>query len=344
MKPLAGIIANPISARDIRRVISNAAGLQITERANIVLRVLACLAVCGIEDVVMMPDKGGILAQVKRDMDRSVNRGEVQFPRVRYVDMPVTGEVADTHRAAMAMRTEGVSAIVVLGGDGTHRAVVTECGDIPVAGISTGTNNAFPEHREPTITGLAVGLAITGKVPEAIAYAYNKRISVFLNGKRREIALVDAVIVTDRYIGSRALWRTETFRELLVAFASPEAIGMSAVAGLLEPIRRSEPEGLFVELAPIEQAKFSLLVPIAPGYVRPIGVQSWRRIKPNLAVIPVTRQGSIALDGEKELPFSESDYLEIVLEDRAFRTVNVAAIMNYAATNLVMRNDSPEWR
>ena len=36
---------------------------------------------------------------------------------------------------------------IVLGGDGTHRAVVTGCGDVPIAGISTGTNNAFPETR-----------------------------------------------------------------------------------------------------------------------------------------------------------------------------------------------------
>ena len=33
---------------------------------------------------------------------------------------------------------------LVLGGDGTHRAVVRECRSIPIAGLSTGTNNAFP--------------------------------------------------------------------------------------------------------------------------------------------------------------------------------------------------------
>ena len=42
------------------------------------------------------------------------------------------------------MKEKGVAAIVVLGGDGTHRAVVMACGDVPIAGISTGTNNACP--------------------------------------------------------------------------------------------------------------------------------------------------------------------------------------------------------
>ena len=35
-----GIIANPVSARDIRRVMSHAAGLPLAERANMVLRIV----------------------------------------------------------------------------------------------------------------------------------------------------------------------------------------------------------------------------------------------------------------------------------------------------------------
>ena len=71
-----GIIANPVSARDIRRVIANATALQITDRANIVLRVLACLNACGIGTVVMMPEHGGIRSHVRRGLERSKNRGE----------------------------------------------------------------------------------------------------------------------------------------------------------------------------------------------------------------------------------------------------------------------------
>ena len=141
----------------------------------------------------------------------------------------------------------------MLGGDGTHRAVVTACGDVPIAGISTGTNNAFPEHREPTITGLAVGLAVTGKVPPSDAFLPNKKIVVRVNG-HEEIALVDVAVVTERYIGARALWRTETFRELFVTFADPEVIGMSAIAGLLTPVTRLDPHGLHVRLAPEDEA------------------------------------------------------------------------------------------
>src|SRR5436189_3389542 len=88
-----GIIANPVSARDIRRVIANAAALQITDRANIVLRVLACLKACSVDDVVMMPENGGIRGHVRRGLDRSRNRGETEFPKVALLDMPVTSTV-----------------------------------------------------------------------------------------------------------------------------------------------------------------------------------------------------------------------------------------------------------
>ena len=337
-----GIIANPVSARDIRRVIANATALQITDRANIVLRVLACLKACGIGDVVMMPENGGIRSHVKRGLDRSHNRGDTEFPNVTYIDMPITGTVDDSIRAAAAMRELNLSAIVVLGGDGTHRAVVSACGDIPIAGISTGTNNAFPEHREPTIVGLAVGLTVSGRIPRATAYSLNKRIVVSVNGLR-EIALVDAAIVTERYVGARALWRTETFRELYVTFADPEVIGMSAIAGLLEPVGRREAGGLAVELAPEGEAALTLLAPIAPGHIRPIGIRSWRRIKAASPIRPSTEAGSIALDGERELSFSERDTVTLTLEENAFRTIDVGACMIYAARQgLFQRVLSPE--
>jgi predicted polyphosphate/ATP-dependent NAD kinase len=336
--PVVGIIANPVSARDIRRVIANAASLQIADRANIVLRVLACLHACGITDVVMMPENGGIRSHVHRGLTRAHNRGEAQFPNVHYLPIRISGTVEDTRLASAEMCKGGVSAIVVLGGDGTHRAVAAHCGAIPVAGISTGTNNAFPKPGEPTIVGLATGLAVTGQVPAHLAFADNKVIVVSINDDMvREIALVDVTLVTERYVGARALWRTETFRELFVTFADPEVIGMSAVAGLLEPVTRAESGGLMVRLAPPGEGRIVLQAPIAPGLVRPIGITDWRRLPTDVPFVPEVRAGSIALDGERELSFSERDRVVLTLHDNAFRTVNVSGCMQYAARNGLLR-------
>ncbi|WP_434618080.1 ATP-NAD kinase family protein [Azospirillum sp. B2RO_4] len=342
MAPVVGIVANPVSARDIRRVVANATSLQIADRANILLRVLAALHACGVRDVLMMPENGGIRAHVERGMMRARSRGEDIYPALHPVAMPITGTVADTHRATAEMRRAGVSALVVLGGDGTHRAVAAECGTVPIAGISTGTNNAFPEHREPTITGLATGLAVTGRVPPHIAFAANKRIDVSLNGGAvTEMALVDVALVMERYIGARALWRTENFRELYVTFADPEVIGMSAIAGLLEPVGRDESGGLMVRLSPdgdCRKAATTLHAPIAPGMMARVGITDWRRMPADVAFVPEVTAGSIALDGERELSFSERDRLSLTLRDDAFRTVNVAAVMRHAGQNRLLTN------
>jgi predicted polyphosphate/ATP-dependent NAD kinase len=331
-----GIIANPVSARDIRRVIANATALQITDRANIVLRILSCVKACGVEHVWMMPENGGIRHHVRRGIDRAENQGQTHFPKVEYLDYKISGTVDDTLKAARLMKEKGVATIVVLGGDGTHRAVVTACGDTPIAGVSTGTNNAFPEHREPTITGLAVGLAVTGKVPPSQAFLPNKKIVVRINGQE-EIALVDVAVVTERYIGARALWRTETFRELFVTFADPEVIGMSAIAGLLSPVSRLDEGGLHVRLAPEDEADIILDTPIAPGYMRGIGIRDYAPMQPNHTYRPSITDGSIALDGERELSFTRDDDVTIELVPHAFSTVNVSGCMQYAARHGLMR-------
>jgi predicted polyphosphate/ATP-dependent NAD kinase len=336
--PTVGIIANPASARDIRRVVANAGGLQIADRANIVLRVLAALAACGIEQVLMMPETGGIRGHVLRGIERSRNQREERYPQVVYLDMPVTGTVEDTKLAARLMRTAEIACIVVLGGDGTHRAVVSQCGSVPIAGISTGTNNAFPDRREPTITGLAVGLAVMDRVPERVAFSANKRLDVVVNGLPPEHALVDVSLVTDGYIGARALWRTQTFRELYVTFADPQVIGMSAIAGLIEPVSRRDPGGLLVRLAPAADAKLVVRAPIAPGVIDLVGIDEWRRMPADTLFEPRLKQGSIALDGEREIFFSKHDDVSITLVENAFRTVDVAGVMRFAAHHALLRS------
>lgn len=306
------------------------------------LRVLAALAACGVEQVLVMPEHGGIRGHVLRGVERSRNLNEHRFPKIAYLDMPVTGTAEDSARAARLMRKAGVATIVVLGGDGTHRAVVRECGDVPIAGISTGTNNAFPDHREPTVTGLAAGLVASGRVPPRIAFALNKRLDVSVAEHPTEIALVDVALVTDSFVGARALWRADTFRELFVTFADPNVIGMAAIAGLIEPVGRDESGGMTVTLAPAASARTVLHAPIAPGLIAPIGIDDWRRMPAGVAFHPRLKAGSVALDGEREIYFSEREPISVTLVPDAFRTVNVPAVMHFAARNRLLQAAAPQ--
>ena len=342
MAPLVGIVANPVSASDIRRIVSNASTLQVTDRANIILRVLSALRACGVKDVLMMPEKSGIRRHITRAYERAVNLKEDIFPELHVVRQDITSTVRDTLLATAAMRAAGCKIIIVLGGDGTHRAVVSQCGDIPIAGISTGTNNAFPEHREPTITGLAVGLAAMGRVPDSVAFEGNKRLDVTIGDSVKDIAIVDVAVVTERFIGAKAIWKPENFRELFVTFSDPEVIGMSAIAGLLEPVSRRDDYGLMVKLAPPHEAKTILNVPFAPGIIGGIGINEVQRMQvgvPHKLDFPA---GTIALDGERELAFDQSDDVTITLVNDAFRTVNVSATMRYAAHHGLMKIGAQE--
>jgi len=334
--PCVGIIANPVSARDIRRIVAYAGNLQITDRANIVLRLLAGLHAAGVKRTVIMPENSGIRSYVGRGLNQSRNRGEDRFPQVDYLDMEITATTSDSIVAAGMMRDAGVSAIIVLGGDGTHRAVVSACGDVPIAGVSTGTNNAFPKFNEPTIVGLAVGLAATQAHPAETLYQDNKWLEVDIAGKK-EIALVDVAVVTENYVGARALWRVENFRELYVTFADPELIGMSAVAGLLDPVDRVAAEGRRVIFDPSPSANIQLRAPIGPGLIEKIGIKSWGPLLPDMPVAIGPTTGSLAFDGERELSFTAADRPMVTLRNSVFRTINLSACMKLGSAALQSR-------
>lgn len=340
--PLIGIIANPVSARDIRRVVANAGNLQIAERVNIVLRILTTVASLSVPRVLMMPDKSGIRALLLRHLQRERNLHHV-YPEVEFLDINTTSTVEDTFVAARMMRAAGVSAIVVLGGDGTHRAVVRECGNVPITGLSTGTNNAFPEMRESTITAMAVALYATGRLTAEHALVPNKVIEVSINeGQRHDIALVDAVVSTHRYIGARALWKTESLSAIYLTFADPEVIGLSAIGGLLHPVGRREAGGLAIQLSdePTHR-RLTLRVPIAPGMVRDVGIAHWERMPAGRDFPVALEAGVVALDGERELAFDRGDRVRVTLRENAFQTVDVSRCMHIAAELGLLRHSSP---
>jgi predicted polyphosphate/ATP-dependent NAD kinase len=343
--PTIGVIANPVSARDIRRVVANAGNLQIADRVNIVLRMLSAAAACGVKRALLMPDRGGIRALLERHFKRS-HDGMTVYPQIEFLDIQPTSTVEDTFEATRLLRRAGVAAIAVLGGDGTHRAVaheLVEAGSrIPIAGLSTGTNNAFPEMREPTVTGMAVGLAASGRLGAGEALAPNKLIEVHIadpaRGARRDIAIVDAAITHDRSVGARALWKTGSLDAVYLAFAEAQAIGLSAIGGLLEPVGRREPGGLAVQVAAVGQpARVVLQAPIAPGMVRPVPIAHWRRMAAGEPHPIAASAGTVALDGERELTFEPGQAVRMTLRENAFLTVDVARCMTAAAEQGLLR-------
>ncbi len=127
--------------------------------------------------------------------------------------------------------------------------------------------------RKPTIFGLAAGLYATGHIPPNEALASNKRLDVEIRDAkgnvRHDIALVDAIISHEQFIGARALWKIDQLAAVYVSYTDPQAIGMSAIAGLLDPVARNERGGLAIELGRPGECEFTLNAPIAPGLMEP---------------------------------------------------------------------------
>lgn len=339
-----GVVANPVSARDIRRIVANAGNLQITDRVNIVIRMLQAAHAAGVKRALLMPDRGGIRAL----LERHLKRGDRSLPALEWLDFEPTSTVDDTFTATRLLLRAGVGAIVVLGGDGTHRAVVRElCGASgapPIAGLSTGTNNAFPELREPTITGLATGLYAAGRISAADALVANKLLEVQISAgaglpaQRSDVAIVDAVITHDRSVGARALWKTSSLAAAYLAFAEPEAIGLSSIGGLLQPVGRREGGGLALQLAADQAHALTVLhAPIAPGLVLPVPIASWQRMVAGEALTVQQSAGTVALDGERELAFEAGQHVAVTLRENAFFTLDVARCMAVAARDGLLR-------
>lgn len=340
MRTPVGIVANPASGRDIRRLVSQASVFPTVEKSSMVQRVLGALGSLGVERALLMPDRTGICAGVHRAQQRLAASHGVAWPELEVLDTQSEESVRDTVAAVKRMLAEGVSVIVVLGGDGTHRAVAAHCGDVPLATLSTGTNNVFPDLREATVTGLAAGLVARGRVPPDVALRRHKRLRIASSaGAPEEIALVDACVSTLAHVGARALWQPETLREIAVTFADPDVIGLSSVAGLLHPVRRDEPHGLYLRLAPPRsaEARMTVLAPIAPGLVREVGVASIETLEPGRPRALETAAGTLALDGEREVEFSDGARPSVAVDLQGPLTVDVPATLAWAARHGALR-------
>ena len=328
---VVGVVANPLSGRDIRRLVTQASVFPTAEKANMIQRMLTAFGAVGVHRVLLSTDLGGISAAVFRAIGR--RRGhEPRWPEVEFLDgQPIRQTAQDTVDAVRRMVTAGARVIVCLGGDGTARVAASAVGQVPLLALSTGTNNVFPAVREATVAGLAAGLIATGVVPTQGADGVTARAKLLevRVGDRVETALVDVATSTERHVGARAVWDPATVTQLFCAFAEPDAIGLSAIAGQLMPVARNDPYGVTARLAP--DAARQVLAPIAPGLVVPVGVRSIERIEAGLVHHVDARAGVIAVDGERELAFGPGEHPAVRLRADGPWCVDVAAVLAASA-------------
>jgi predicted polyphosphate/ATP-dependent NAD kinase len=208
------------------------------------------------------------------------------------------------------MNESNVDCIITLGGDGTNRVVSKTCGEVPLIPISTGTNNVFPAMTEGTTAGMAAGILARKVVDESKVTATMKKLNLLSEGKEIDLALVDAVTVTEAFIGARALWDLRSVREIFLTRAELGAIGFSSIGAALRPVKTQDRYGLWIQLGPGGE---KVQAPIAPGLITEVEVKSYRLLESG-EKIPLTASTSIvALDGEREVEVNATDRLELSL-------------------------------
>jgi predicted polyphosphate/ATP-dependent NAD kinase len=328
-----GIIPNPMSGRDIRRVVAQASVFPNTEKTSMVLRIIRAVGALGVERVLLSTDAFGIAAGVLREVRRlraAPPSARVRLPEIEFLTLPrSTGSATDTTEYARIVAQRCSAAVVVLGGDGTMRAAAAGLGDTPMLALSTGTNNVFPIMLEATVAGMALGLVATGRAHAPIERAKVLHVDVArADGTgRHEIALVDVCVNTIGEIGSRAVWKTDSLRELYCTFAESDAIGLSSIPAQIMPTGRTAPNGVAVLIGPGGRSSRTVLAPIAPGLLEPVGVDACEPLHPGVTRHVGLARGTVALDGERELEFGPGDRIGVTLAADGPRVIDVPAVL-----------------
>jgi len=321
-----GIIANPASGKDIRRLVSHATTIDNNEKINIVERIVLGAQALGVEKVYMMPDSHNMGYMVE---DKLNTCNELKCD-INVINMMRFDGAEDTQTAAELMENIGVGCIVTLGGDGTNRAVAKVVKDTPLLSISTGTNNVYPVMMEGTIAGMAAAAVASGRLDNNLLVKRDKRIEIYRNGKFVDIALIDAVISKDVFVGSKAIWDMDSIEKIIVTRCHPASIGFSSIMGSKIIIDASDDCGAYSEI----NAKGTKIIAAVAAGVLTIAVSEpvILNLDDEYKFISSAR-GTIALDGEREITFAENQEFIFKITRNGPRHVDVRKALKSAQIN-----------
>ncbi|HWP47965.1 MAG TPA: NAD(+)/NADH kinase [Candidatus Limnocylindrales bacterium] len=328
MTSRVGIIANPLSGKDIRRLVAHATVVDNVEKANILRKILLGLDSMGVDEILIMPDQYGL-------GHRALSNLSKLKATVSFVEMPVTGYQEDTVEATRIMREIGIHCLIVLGGDGTNRAVAKECRDIPLIPISTGTNNVFPYMVEGTIAGLAGGCIARGWVPiETITFP-TKKLNIYKNNRWIDHALIDVVVSKDLFVGARAIWDVKRIWEIILTRGEPTHIGMASIVGAFHPIPADSDTGIHIILENSQSGSkkppsLQIRSMIAPGLSEVVGISEYKILNIGDRISLHQRPATLALDGEREIEVGPRDRIEIELSKDGPRVADIKKTLQEA--------------
>jgi len=322
---IVGILTNPASGKDIRRILSHASRFTNQDKSNIVERIISVLRAMGEHEIYIMPDLDHIGSAA---VNRVVSGQKSASKHLHILDMPVENDLTDTLEFVQRMKALGADVIVVLGGDGTSRAAAKVIGTTPMIPISTGTNNVFPEMVEGTIVGMAAAALASNLVAAEACCEPCKRIEIYRDENLIDIALIDLVVSDQIHIGAKALWNTEDISQIVATQCHPATIGFSAMLGCSAIVRATDDFGI---MADFTQETPNKKAAMAAGVLAPIHIKN-QKIFPleQDLLLEMGKPGILALDGEREVPFAKGDRFTLRITRQGPRRVNLQRTLELA--------------
>ncbi len=143
-----------------------------------------------------------------------------------------------------------------------------------------------------------------------------------------DIALVDAVISKNLFVGAKAIWDVEDMEKVIVTRAHPGTIGFSSLVGCRKIIEVEDDFGAVIDLT---ENKYKIIAPIAAGTIEQVHMGDTKIIKLNEEYKFTSKgKGVIALDGEREISFKKGETFIFKITRKGPIRVNIKSALELA--------------
>ncbi len=326
-----GLLANPSSGHDMRRLVSNAETVTHLVKVNRIARLLSGLRSQCQCRVLFMPERLGLVQSAFESLPPLKNTGSFQKGlEVQPVEISAKGTPQDTQEAARIMRESGCSLLITFGGDGTNRLVAMESGRVPLLPIAAGTNNIFSLPFEATQAGLASGiflklLSAEKELPSSVSarqLVQQHKLLLAETDTWSESALIDLAISRQASLGGRAVWDAGWLQAVFVTRCKPGASGLCGIPGAVMDIAPLAPHGAAAVLG----NRFSVQAVLTAGKVQQVGLESVERLELNQPFTLEVAEGTLLADGERVRKL-RNQTVHIKLQNEGPRVLDIEATL-----------------
>ncbi len=316
-----GIVVNPMSGRDVRRVAARASTSGHHEKQQQVTRLVLGALAQGVDRIYLANEPFRINLRAVENL--------AARDRVTILDIPLTHGAADTETMVEMMWDAGCRVFIILGGDGTNRIVARRFPDAIILPLSTGTNNVFPTFVEASIAGAAAGLIASQRIDFEHLCQRCKQIHVSVEDHPDDLALIDAVLLKNDMIGSLLPFRSENISAVLLSRAEPASVGISPIGGYLMPSHHGDDFGVYINCGSADKR---VSVPISPGLYDEIGIRDIKKIELQTKV-EMRGPGILAFDGDRSIELGQGEVADLYLRRDGPWIIETPLIMEFAAVS-----------